>query len=141
MFDKIYNFDYPKLKYPWKTTVICQCGHRRMWVAIWILNLYSCPPIPLLQTFTFILQHFSPSETFPLSLHHLFLTFEQLNEDTMDIHLTFNSWPSFIQIKFSSSLNVFVDTKSKSLCRARVPWCYNMFYGGNNLDMFYGVTS
>ena len=52
------NWDIPE-----KNTIICQCG-RRMWVAIWILNLYSCPPIPLLQTFTFILQHFSPFENF-----------------------------------------------------------------------------
>ena len=52
------NWDIPE-----KPTIICQCG-RRMWVAIWILNLYSCPPIPLLQTFTFILQHFSLFENF-----------------------------------------------------------------------------
>ena len=76
------NWDVPE-----KNTIICQCG-RRMWVAIWILNLYSCPPIPLLQTFTFILQHFSLFENFHWFFFLFFLIYsssEQLKFEAITI--------------------------------------------------------
>ena len=49
-----------------KSSGICQCGHR-MCVAIWILNLYSCPPFLSTRHLHSFYSTFLPLKTFTLS--------------------------------------------------------------------------